>query len=122
MTDSTSEGLALKTGEPTISPNIATEKRFKYPQFLIDNGVKAMANVAILGSEARPPFGILQIDSRVPRRFTDSDTAFLRSYANLVAAAVDRLRVISEVRAARDDADRANQAKSRFLANMMPRP
>ncbi len=125
VADSTSESLALKTGDPTISPNVATETRFKYPQFLIDNGVKAMANVAIIGSEGRPPFGILQIDSREPRQFTDDDTAFLRSYANLIAAAVDRLRVIGEMRHAlieasnaRDEADRASHAKSRFLANM----
>lgn len=118
LSESKPESLALKTGQPTISPDIATETRFKYPAFLIDNGVKAVANVAILGSEAGPPFGVLQIDSRVPRQFTDGDTTFLRSYANLVAAAVDRLRTFNELRIARNDADRANQSKSRFLANM----
>jgi len=125
VADSTSESLALKTGNPTVSPNIATETRFKYPQFLIDNGVEAMANVAIIGSGGRAPFGILQIDSRKPRRFTNHDTAFLSSYANLIAAAVDRLRVMKELRdalveasKARDEADRANRAKSRFLSNM----
>ncbi len=93
----TSEGHALRTGEPMISPDIAKEKRFKYPQFLIDNGVRAVANVIIIGGHDRPPFGILQIDSRVPRDFTEADTLFLRSYANLLAAAVDRIRVITEV-------------------------
>ena len=89
----TSEGHALRTGEPMISPDIATETRFKYSQFLIDNGVRAVANVLIIGGHERPPFGILQIDSRVPRQFTESDTLFLRSYANLLAGAVDRLRL-----------------------------
>jgi len=93
-----SEGHALKAGEPMISPDIETETRFKYPPFLIENGVKAVANVVIIGGQGRPPFGILQIGSRKPRQFTDTDTAFLRSYANLLAAAVDRLRVIGEVR------------------------
>jgi len=51
----------------------------------------------IIGSEGRRPFGILQIDSRTPRHFTDDDVTFLRSYANLLAAAVDRLRVMGEV-------------------------
>lgn len=88
----TSEGHALRTGEPMISPDIATETRFRYSQFLIDNGVRAVANVLIIGGQGRPPFGILQIDSRVPRQFTESDTLFLRSYANLLAGAVDRLR------------------------------
>ena len=96
--DDTSEGIALKTGEPMISPDIDRETRFSYPAFLTDNGVKAVANVIIIGGKDRPPFGILQIDSRKPREFTDDDTAFLSSYANLLAAAVDRLRVIGEVR------------------------
>ena len=98
VADDTSEGVALKTGEPMISPDIDQETRFKYPAFLIDNGVKAVANVIIIGGKDRPPFGILQIDSRSLREFTEADTAFLRSYANLLAAAVDRLRVIREVR------------------------
>ncbi|MFZ1426723.1 MAG: ATP-binding protein [Geminicoccaceae bacterium] len=98
VTDNTSEGLALKTKEPMISPDIATETRFKYPQFLIDNGVKAVANVIIIGGRDKPPFGILQIDSREPRQFTNGHTAFLRSYANLLAAAVDRISAIGLVR------------------------
>src|ERR1700689_694714 len=91
--DDTSEGHALRTGEPMISPDIATETRFKYPQFLVEKNVRAVANVIIISGQGKPPFGILQIDSRVPRQFTESDTLFLRSYANLIAAAVDRLRL-----------------------------
>jgi signal transduction histidine kinase len=91
--DDTSEGHAILTGEPMISPDIATETRFRYSQFLIDNNVRAVANVLIISGQGKPPFGILQIDSRVPRQFTESDTLFLRSYANLIAAAVDRLRL-----------------------------
>jgi len=98
--DDTSEGHALRTGEPMISPDIDQETRFKYPAFLTDNGVRAVANVIIIGGKDMPPFGILQIDSRTPREFTEADTAFLRSYANLLAAAVDRLRIIKEVRSA----------------------
>ncbi len=96
--DDTTEGHALKTGEPMISPDIAMETRFRYPPFLTDNGVRAVANVIIIGGQDRPPFGILQVDSREPRQFTDGDTTFLRSYANLLAATVDRLRVIGDLR------------------------
>ncbi len=94
----TSEGHCLRTGEPMISPNILEEKRFKYPPFLIEHDVKAVANVIIIGGHNRPPFGVLQVDSRVPREFTESDTLFLRSYANLIAAAVDRIRVAQDMR------------------------
>jgi len=96
--DETSEGLALRNGEPMVSRDIATETRFRYPPFLIDNGVKAVANVPIIGGEGRPPYGILQVDSREPRDFTESDTAFLSGYANLLAATVDRLRALRELR------------------------
>jgi len=99
VADNTSEGLSLKTGEPMTSPDIATETRFKYPPFLIENGVRAVANVIIIGGKGRPPYGILQVDSRTPREFTEANTAFLSGYANLLAATVDRLRVIREVRA-----------------------
>jgi len=98
VADDSSEGYALKTGEPMISPDIATETRFRYPPYLIENGVQAVANVVIIGGQGRPPFGVLQVDSRTPRPFTSTDVAFLRGYANLLAAAVDRLRVIGEVR------------------------
>lgn len=96
--DDTSEGYALKTGKPMVSPNIDTETRFRYPAFLIENGAKAVANVIIIGGRDRPPYGILQVDSRKPREFSESDTAFLTGYANLLAATVDRFRVIQEVR------------------------
>jgi PAS domain S-box-containing protein len=96
--DKTSEGHALKTGMPMTSPDIAKEARFSYPPFLIENGVKAVANVPIIGTEGKPSFGILQIDSRKPRRFTDADTTCLRTYANLIAAAVDRLRANVDLR------------------------
>jgi diguanylate cyclase (GGDEF)-like protein/PAS domain S-box-containing protein len=95
--DDTSEGHALKTHKAMISPDIAMETRFKYPAFLTDNGVKAVANVIISGSKGRPPFGILQIDSRTPRQFDEDDLDFLHSYASHLAAAVDRLRVIGEI-------------------------
>ena len=85
-----------------ISPDIGKERRFHYPAFLIDNGVKALVNVPIIGAEGRPPFGILQVDSRTPRRFTKSDVSFLGSYASLLAAAVERLRVMEDLRESMD--------------------
>jgi len=91
--DDTSEGVALKTNKPMISPDISTESRFRYPPFLTENGVRAVVNVVIIGGKDKPPFGILQVDSRKPREFNESDITFLTGYANLLAGAVDRHRV-----------------------------
>lgn len=94
-----SEGYALQTGEAVASDDIDTETRFTYADFLKDNGVKALVNVIIMGAEGKPPFGILEVDSRTPRRFTDDDISFLQTYANFLATAVERLRTLHEMRA-----------------------
>jgi len=95
-----SEGYALNTGFPVVSDDISTETRFEYADFIKENGVKAIVNVIILGAEDRPPFGILQVDSRTPQHFGEGDVRFLRGYANLIAAAVDRIRVSEKNRLA----------------------
>lgn len=92
-----SEGHALRTGKPVTSDDIDHETRFKYADFIKDNGVKALVNVAI-GGGVKGPFGILQVDSRTPRQFGDKETGFLRGYANLLAAAVDRLQAVAALR------------------------
>lgn len=98
------EGLTLKEGA-VISNDIETEKRFEYHNFMKEDGVKAFVNVLISSSKGRSPFGVLQVDSRKRRDFTQSDIAFLRSYANTLGAAIERLRVVDELRAAVRDKD-----------------
>jgi two-component sensor histidine kinase len=93
------EGLTLKE-DAVISTSIEKEERFAYHDFMMEHGVRAFVNVLILSSTGRPPFGVLQVDSRKPREFTRSDIEFLRGYANLLGAAIERLRVVEELRAA----------------------
>ena len=73
--------------------------------------MKAVANVPILGTKGKPPFGLLQIDSRAPRAFSESDTAFLSTYANLIAAGVDRLQIAKDLR---DREARLRNSEERF--------
>jgi two-component sensor histidine kinase len=82
-------GYALKTGEPVISRDVTAEHRFEIPALLTEHGVKSMVNVVIRGEYA--PFGVLEVDARERRDFDDDDIKFLQTYANLIAAAVDRL-------------------------------
>lgn len=93
------EGLTLKDGA-VISPDVNHERRFEYHDFMKAHGVKAFVNVLVLSSRGRPPFGVLQVDSRRPREFTQADVEFLRSYGNLLGSAIERLRVVDELRAA----------------------
>ncbi len=98
------EGLTLAQGS-VISSNRQTERRFEYHDFMIDHGVEAFVNVLILSSKGRAAFGVLQVDSRNPRNFTQSDIEFLRSYANLLGAAIERLRAVDELRQSVRDKD-----------------
>jgi PAS domain S-box-containing protein len=111
--EGSSEGHALRTGQPVISTDIDDEQRFKYPKFLKDAGVKALVNVIIIGSQGKPPYGILQVDSCRRREFTEDDTNFLRGYANLIAAAVERFRVGAEAERAHAS---LRQSESRYRA------
>lgn len=83
-------GYALLHNEAVISPDVSTETRFPIPPVLAEHGVHSMVNVIIAGDEQ--PFGVLEVDARQARHFDEDDIAFLRNYANLLAAAVARLR------------------------------
>ncbi len=85
-----SEGFALNTGAPAVSENVAKEDRFNYADFLKRHGVNAIMNVVVPGPDGRPPYGLLQVDSREPRDFEQHDIEFLQGYANLVGAAIER--------------------------------
>jgi PAS domain S-box-containing protein len=106
-----SEGHALHTGEAVISADIDAEQRFEYADFIRDAGVRALVNVIIIGAADQRPYGILQVDSRQPRDFTDADIQFLRGYANLLAAAVARLRTTAAMQEA---TARLRESEERF--------
>ncbi|WP_267421465.1 histidine kinase dimerization/phosphoacceptor domain -containing protein [Methylobacterium sp. GC_Met_2] len=112
-----SEGHALRTGKPVTSDDIENEDRFTCAAFLRDNGVHALVNVIIIGAEGKPPYGLLEVDSRTARRFTEEDIAFLETYANLLAAAVDRLRMLDDLRAAVRDKERLLQELQHRVKN-----
>jgi two-component sensor histidine kinase len=91
-------GYALKTGEPVVSSDTAKERRFRISEVLIRHGIKSMVNVIIRG--AGEPFGVLEVDHRQVREFSEDDVNFLQGYANLLAAAVDRLEKDHAIRRA----------------------
>jgi two-component sensor histidine kinase len=87
-------GYALQTGEPVISRDLASETRFRIPEVLRQHGVQSMVNVAIAGKRGK--WGVLEVDSPEGRIFDQNDIVFLQNYANLVAAAIDRVQASRE--------------------------
>jgi two-component sensor histidine kinase len=88
--DESPAGHALRCNEPVISHDTDGEKRFRIPPVLKEHGVKSMVNVIIAGETA--PYGVLEVDATDIRPFDADDANFLRTYANLLAAAIDRCR------------------------------
>ena len=82
-------GYALLTGEPVESEDLMTDQRFSCPEVLRRHGIKSAVNVIIRGKDR--PVGVLEVDSQHRRSFTQDDVNFLQGFANLLAAAIDRL-------------------------------
>jgi two-component sensor histidine kinase len=106
LDDLTPEGLALSIEAPVISPDLAQEDRFGVPPFVAEHGVRAAVCVPIVSPDGEAAYGVLQVDAREPRPFGDAEVAFLRTYANMLASAVSRLRTAGELRRRAEDNER----------------
>jgi two-component sensor histidine kinase len=87
-------GYALDKDEPVISRDTDREDRFEIPTLMRDHDVKSMVNVVIKGESV---WGVLEIDARHHCDFDEHDASFLQSFANLLAAAIERVERESEL-------------------------
>lgn len=62
--------------------------------------------------------GVLGVDNRTPRPFTDRDQRLLTSLADHAAVAVRNARLFSREQSSRAEAEKANRAKDDFLARL----
>ncbi|MDQ1902660.1 histidine kinase dimerization/phosphoacceptor domain -containing protein [Paracoccus sp. WLY502] len=81
-------GYTFQTGDPVISNHLAQETRFRTPALLVEHGITRAINVLISGDGGR--YGVLEVDSPNPGRFTAADLAFLQGFANLLGVALER--------------------------------
>ena len=95
VTPGSPAGYALKTGVPVITEDIATERRFRILTLLIEHSVRSTVNVVICDDDS--PFGVLEVDSRQLRKFSQDDIDFLQNYANLLGAAIRRVEIQQEL-------------------------
>jgi two-component sensor histidine kinase len=109
-------GYALQTGWPVVSEDLWTETRFRVPEVLLQHGIRSAANVIIRGQGA--PFGVLEADDRVQRSFTKHDINFLQSFANLLAAAVERVRSQASLRALAEEKAKAARQNEVLLREL----
>lgn len=113
MSERSSETYSIAAAEPVITQEIAREDRFDVPAFMQKAGVVALVNVPIFVPGQRP-YGVLQVDSTVPRHFDDGDIQFLRTYASILGPVIDRLHLVDERRTTAERL-RESEARHRLL-------
>jgi diguanylate cyclase (GGDEF)-like protein/PAS domain S-box-containing protein len=89
-------GAALESGLHVIVDDWSSERRFSMPPALRVLGVRSSLAVPIAGKER--PFGVLDIHSTEPSRFTPQDVHFVQASANVLADALERHRADEALR------------------------
>ncbi len=103
-------GYALRSNAPVIIHNLQNEIRFQSPALLTDHNVVSGMSVVIYGREK--PYGVFGTHTLKERDFTRQEVSFLQSFANVVAAAVQREESIKAMR--------ESEEKFRAMAESVP--
>jgi diguanylate cyclase (GGDEF)-like protein/PAS domain S-box-containing protein len=90
LSESAHVEYTLRTGEPTIIEDMATEARFTPDPTLLKLGIVSSLSVPITGDGE--PFGVLNVHARERRGFSEDEVAFLTTVATLIIVAVERHR------------------------------
>ncbi len=88
-------GYTLTSDSPVVVEDLFQETRFGVPPLLSDHGVVAGVSVVIRGEGE--PFGVLAAYTAQSRSFTLDDVHFLLAVANVLADAVARVAVETEL-------------------------
>ncbi len=102
----TAAGFAWRSGKSIISNNLRTEPRFRVPSILTEHGIVRSINVVVPG-DAEAAYGVLEVESPDPGRFTEHDVSFLQLLAQSLAAAIGRIasRALHDEQTHRSDID-----------------
>ncbi len=110
----------LMTGKPLIIPDVSTlpSEAAAERELFVAQGVRSMVNVPIRSSDGRF-VGFVGFDAvRRTLNWRDEEVAILRVLADTVGAALGRLRNEERLKEAKEAAEAASRAKSRFLADL----
>jgi signal transduction histidine kinase len=108
----------VRTGESLFLESDA-DWELHFPELhALAAGVGHRANAVVPLIVDGQPVGALGIAFVTPRRFDDEERALAVNVARQCALALERARLIESERAARAEADAANQVKTQFLATM----
>lgn len=85
--ESTPQGRAFITGEPSICNDLREDNGFVLPAFYAEHGIISTVDVVIHVKD-KQPYGVLEIDNDVQQDYDQHDINFLTGFANVLAEAV----------------------------------
>jgi two-component sensor histidine kinase len=81
-------GRALQTRQPVVIDDLPNDPKFRYSPVLQEHGIISALNVPVAADGIL--WGVLEVDSEVPRHFSHSDVQFLAAMGNILGMAVHR--------------------------------
>jgi two-component sensor histidine kinase len=95
-------GRVLQSRQPVIVEDVPNDPEFRYPPVLRDHGIVSALNVPV--SVDGTVWGVLEVDSEVPRHFGQSDVNFLLTMGNVLGSAIHCRQALQVAAAANTDA------------------
>jgi two-component sensor histidine kinase len=102
--ESSPQGRAFITGEPSICNDLREDTTYKLPPFYAEHGIISTIDVIIKGDGQ--PYGVLEIDNDQHADYSEYDIDFLTSFANVLAEAVATSVRTAALEAAIEEKDR----------------
>jgi len=115
--ESSPQGRAFTTGEPSICNDLREDSNFRLPPFYAEHGIISTIDVVIKGDDR--PYGVLEIDNDKQHDYDEQDIIFLTGFANVLAEAVATTARTAVLRATIERMESLVEEKDRLLDQKM---
>ncbi len=107
----------VETERPLVVEDFLATERFRNQYFCVNYDIQFYAGTPLVTSDGHT-IGTLCLADGEPRPFGEDEMRMLGAFARAVIGRLELLGALGRERAAREEAEAANRAKSAFLANM----
>jgi GAF domain-containing protein len=112
----TATGRSLVEGATTHIPDVLTDTEYTYTEGQKIGGYRTLLAVPMLREGV--PIGVLSLQRKTVRPFTDQQVALVTTFADQAVIAIENVRLFDEIQDKSRQLAEASQHKSQFLANM----
>ncbi|MBI4528088.1 MAG: GAF domain-containing protein [Deltaproteobacteria bacterium] len=103
----------LEVTRPLVIRNVQTDPSTADPDFFRRHGLVSLVVLPLVNKDE--VVGVLSVYSKEEREFGKEEVEFLNTLAARAAVAIHNARLYEELRASRDESEKANKAKDEFL-------